>query len=640
MSNNEIVWLILILPFIAFLINGVITLFTNFKNSPFSGYLNVASIGISLILSLYLAIVGLDKNFDYQTASFQWISFGLFEVTMAIMLDELTLIMITVVTAISFLIQIYSLSYMKDDDGYSRYFSYMGLFTTAMLGLVTSRNLIQLFIFWELVGATSYLLIGFWYKKQSAIKAAKKAFLMTRVGDFGLIAGILFIAKEGSQYLDITQLYLGVQNGLFTENLIFLVGLLIVIGAIGKSAQFPLHNWLPDAMEGPTPVSALLHSATMVTAGVFIIGRVYPLIEYSESLSQLISYVGAFTLIFAASMAIVSNDIKKVLAYSSISQLGYMFLALGVGSYGAAFLHLFAHAWFKALLFLGAGSIGHAVHTFDMNLMGGLRHKMKITYFTMLLGTISLIGIFPLSGFWSKDEILIGVKSESNILLLVALVGVVMTAFYMTRMMAKTFFGDFKGGHDNIKQEDLHESPNLITYPMIALAIPSVFIGFIFSSPIDLGFIEKHSMVSFLDHNKLVFPNYEYHSIKFDFMIASVSSLLAFIGIAFSILNFRKFKLNIKPLNKLISNKYYLDYLYETLITEKLFYKYFSNLFSYIEKNIVDNFSYKLTSSLKWMANKISISQNGQLQLQSITFIGGLLIILIPYLIYLGLGGN
>ena len=323
MSNNEIVWLILILPFIAFLINGVITLFTNFKNSPFSGYLNVTSIGISLTLSLYLAIVGLDKNFDYQTASFQWISFGLFEVTMAIMLDELTLIMITVVTAISFLIQIYSLSYMKDDDGYSRYFSYMGLFTTAMLGLVTARNLIQLFIFWELVGATSYLLIGFWYKKQSAIKAAKKAFLMTRVGDFGLITGILLIAKEGSQYLDITQLYLGVQNGLFTENLIFLVGLLIVIGAIGKSAQFPLHNWLPDAMEGPTPVSALLHSATMVTAGVFIIGRVYPLIEYSESLSQFISYVGAFTLIFAASMAIVSNDIKKVLAYSSISQLGY-----------------------------------------------------------------------------------------------------------------------------------------------------------------------------------------------------------------------------------------------------------------------------------------------------------------------------
>ena len=265
---------------------------------------------------------------------------------------------------------------------------------------------------------------------------------------------------------------------------------------------------------------------------------------------------------------------------------------------------------------------------------------MKITYSTMLLGTISLIGIFPLSGFWSKDEILIGVKSDSNILLLIALAGVVMTAFYMTRMMIKTFFGDFKGGHDNIKQEDLHESPNLITYPMIALAIPSVFIGFIFSSPIDLGFIEKHSMVSFLDHNKLVFPNYEYHSIKFDFMIASVSSLLAFIGIALSILNFRKFKLNIKPLNKLISNKYYLDYLYETLITEKLFYKYFSNLFSYIEKNIVDNFSYKLTSSLKWMANKISISQNGQLQLQSITFIGGLLIILIPYLIYLGLGGN
>ena len=428
-----------------------------------------------------------------------------------------------------------------------------------MLGLVTARNLIQLFIFWELVGATSYLLIGFWYKKQSAIKAAKKAFLMTRVGDFGLIAGILLIAKQGSQYLDITQFYLGIQSGLFSESLIFIVGLLIVIGAIGKSAQFPLHNWLPDAMEGPTPVSALLHSATMVTAGVFIIGRIYPAIGYSENLGLIISYVGAFTLIFAASMAIVSNDIKKVLAYSSISQLGYMFLALGVGSYGAAILHLFAHAWFKALLFLGAGSVGHAVHTFDMKLMGGMRNKMKKTYLTMLVGTISLIGIFPLSGFWSKDEILIGVKSESTFLLVIALIGVVMTAFYMTRMMAMTFFGDFKGGHDNIKYDDIHESPNLMTIPMIILAIPSVIIGVIFSSPIDLGFIEKHAMVSFLDHNKLVFPNYEYHEFKFDIMIASVSTILALIGISFSILNFKKYKFNINFLNKLISNKYYLN---------------------------------------------------------------------------------
>ena len=638
MSNNEIVWLILILPLVAFFINGFITLFTNYKNSKFSGYLNVSSIGISFILSLYLAIVGLDKNFDYQSASFQWISFGIFEITMAIMLDELTLIMISVVTAISFLIQIYSLSYMEHDDGYSRYFSYMGLFTTSMLGLVTARNLIQLFIFWELVGATSYLLIGFWYKKQSAIKAAKKAFLMTRVGDFGLIAGILLLAKQGSQYLDITQFYLGIQSGFFSESLIFIIGILIVIGAIGKSAQFPLHNWLPDAMEGPTPVSALLHSATMVTAGVFIIGRIYPAIAYSENLGLIISYVGAFTLIFAASMAIVSNDIKKVLAYSSISQLGYMFLALGVGSYGAAFLHLFAHAWFKALLFLGAGSVGHAVHTFDMNLMGGMKNKMKKTYLTMLIGTISLIGIFPLSGFWSKDEILIGVKSESLLLLIIALVGVVMTAFYMTRMMAMTFFGEFKGGHDNISYDELHESPSLMTFPMIILSIPSVIIGVIFSSPIDLIFIEKHAMVSFLDHNKLVFPNYEYHEFKFDFAIASISSILAIIGISFSILNFKKYRLNIKSLNKLISNKYYLDYLYENLITEKLFYKYFSKIFSVIEEKFIDNFSYKLTASLKWISNKISISQNGQLQLQSITFIVGFLIILISYLVYLGIG--
>ena len=288
---------------------------------------------------------------------------------------------------------------------------------------------------------------------------------------------------------------------------------------------------------------------------------------------------------------------------------------------------------------MGAGSVGHAVHTFDMNLMGGMRNKMKKTYLTMLIGTVSLIGIFPLSGFWSKDEILIGAKSESLLLLIIALLGVVMTAFYMTRMMAKTFFGEFKGGHDNISYDELHESPNLMTIPMIILAIPSIIIGVIFSSPIDLIFIEKHAMVSFLDHNKLVFPNYEYHEFKFDFAIASISSILAFIGISFSILNFKKYKLNIKSLTKLISNKYYLDYLYENLITEKLFYKYFSKILSIIEEKLIDNFSYKLTASLRWMSNKISVSQNGQLQLQSITFVLGFLIILISYLVYLGAGG-
>ena len=244
--------------------------------------------------------------------------------------------------------------------------------------------------------------------------------------------------------------YIAVQNGIFTTEILTLIGLLVVIGAIGKSAQFPLHNWLPDAMEGPTPVSALLHSATMVTAGVFLIARMFPLISAIEIVSSTVAYIGGFTLIFASTMALVSNDIKRVLAYSSISQLGYMFLALGTGAYGAAILHLFTHAWFKALLFLGAGSVGHAVHTFDMTKMGGLKDHMKITYWTMMLSAISLIGIFPFSGFWSKDEVLLGVSKDSNILFLMGLFGVILTGFYMPRMMLMTFFGDFKGGESGL----------------------------------------------------------------------------------------------------------------------------------------------------------------------------------------------
>ena len=639
MTNNELVWIIFLLPLSSFLINGILITFTKFNTRAISGPLNVLTIGLSFLICLFILINGIGSNFDYQSGSFQWFSFGLFEITMGILLDPLTLIMITVVTGISFLIQIYSLAYMEHDEGYSRYFTYMALFTTSMLGLVFSKNLIQLFIFWELVGATSYLLIGFWFNKQSAIKAAKKAFLMTRIGDFGLIIGILLIAKQGSQYLDITQFYIAVQNGIFTTEILTLIGLLVVIGAIGKSAQFPLHNWLPDAMEGPTPVSALLHSATMVTAGVFLIARMFPLISAIEIVSSTVAYIGGFTLIFASTMALVSNDIKRVLAYSSISQLGYMFLALGTGAYGAAILHLFTHAWFKALLFLGAGSVGHAVHTFDMTKMGGLKDHMKITYWTMMLSAISLIGIFPFSGFWSKDEVLLGVSKDSNILFLMGLFGVILTGFYMTRMMLMTFFGDFKGGESGIEEKSLHESPKFMIYPMIILAIPSVIIGFFVSSPIDLGIIDKHMMVSFLDHNKLVFPDLHHHEIKFNFLLAIVSSLLALSGILIAIFTSRS-KIDLKFARKILENKYYLDYLYEEIITENLFYRRFVKLLDYIETNFIDKASHILSNSLKWASNKFAITQNGQLQIQSITFFIGLLIIITGYFSWLYLGGN
>ena len=345
---------------------------------------SIAGVCLSFILSCFafgtIALGGEQATIDVA----RWIGSGSFQAHWTLRFDTLTAVMLIVVTGVSSCVHIYSVGYMHNDKSIARFMAYLSLFTFAMLMLVSADNLVQLFFGWEGVGVASYLLIGFWHHKETAHTAAMKAFVVNRVGDFGFVLGILAIfALTGSVSFDAifgsVSSYQPATISIFGLQLpaLEVVSVLLFIGAMGKSAQLGLHTWLPDAMEGPTPVSALLHSATMVTAGVFIIGRIYPAISYSENLGLIISYVGAFTLIFAASMAIVSNDIKKVLAYSSISQLGYMFLALGVGSYGAAFLHLFAHAWFKALLFLGAGSVGHAVHTFDMNLMGGMRSKMK-----------------------------------------------------------------------------------------------------------------------------------------------------------------------------------------------------------------------------------------------------------------------
>ena len=635
MTPNEIVWIIFCLPLGVFLINGIFFTLVPNKFYKTSGILNSAAIGVSFLLTLFLVFRGLDVQLDHQSGSFQWMSFGVFEITMGVMLDQLTLVMISVVTGISFFIQIYSLAYMDHDEGYARYFTYMALFTASMLGLVFSKNLVQLFIFWELVGVTSYLLIGFWFTKQSAIKAAKKAFLMTRIGDFGLILAILFVARHGSQYLDITQLYLGIQSGVFSNEMLTIIGLLMVAGAIGKSAQFPLHNWLPDAMEGPTPVSALLHSATMVTAGVFLIGRMFPLISAVELVSTTVAFVGAFTLIFAATMALVSNDIKRVLAYSSISQLGYMFLALGVGAYSAAFFHLFTHAWFKALLFLGAGSVSHAVNTFDMTKMGGLRYRMRGTFWTMVIASVSLVGIFPFSGFWSKDEILLGAMTSNSLLFIVGLVGVILTAFYMTRMMIMTFFGDYKGGGSGEKEKSPQDSPPMMLIPMISFAIPSVLIGFILSSPFDLGFIEKHAFLSFLNHNELVFPVYYDHEVKFNFLLAIGSTLLGLFGVFFAVINHHKFKINLQSLRIILEKKYYLDYLYENLIVENLFYSKFIKVLDIVERRGVDKVNHYLSYSLRWISNRFAITQNGQLQLQSLTFVTGLLLVIAGYMIWI-----
>ncbi len=458
------VWLTFLLPLGSFVaISFIIRPFLN-RYSRFAAYLTI----LSILLSLVLACVALVSVINVEggsvaaaqdsTWSHSWLRIGDdFDLRIGVLLDPLTAIMLVVVSSISLLVQIYSIGYMRSEE-YSRYYAYMSLFTASMLGLVISSNVIQLFVFWELVGLCSYLLIGFWYHRPSAAAAAKKAFIVTRLGDFGFLLAILYLffnadrfAAEGLDPFVIEDIYRAVAiGGVVTSSVAMWLAVGIFSGAVGKSAQFPLHTWLPDAMEGPTPVSALIHAATMVAAGVFLVARFFPVFEASGVAMNTVALIGGFTAIFAASMGLVMTDIKRVLAYSTVSQLGYMMLALGVGAYGAAIFHLFTHAFFKALLFLGSGSVSHATGTFDMRQMGGLRRHMPWTYATFLVGGLSLAGIFPFAGFWSKDEILAHAwgagSAVSQAVFWMGLAAAFMTAFYVFRALFLTFEGEFRGG--------------------------------------------------------------------------------------------------------------------------------------------------------------------------------------------------
>jgi len=465
----------LFLPLIAFGVNILIG-----KRLPRKGdWVSIAAILSSFSLALaifaYMLFVRYDPTFSTEW-KWTWISLNGFEIELGILVDNLTVMMALIVTLVSSLIHIYSISYMKDDPRYNRYFAYLSLFSFSMLIIVLSNNLFGLYIGWELVGICSYLLIGFWFEKDSASNAGKKAFITNRIGDFGFFIGILlFFSSVGSfNYGDIIA---GVEAGQIKDGLLTAAGILLFAGAIGKSAQVPLHIWLPDAMEGPTPVSALIHAATMVAAGVYMIGRIYPL--FSPGALLFIAYVGAITAFITATIAIVRKDIKKVLAYSTVSQLGYMIMALGVGGYVSGLWHLTTHAIFKALLFLGAGSVIHAVHTNDMFKMGGLRKKMPITFWTFLIATLAISGVPLFSGFFSKDAILtsaliFGLEHPAHIILFIlALISAGLTAFYMFRALFMTFYGKPK---DEEIYSHVHESPSLMTIPMMILAALTVII--------------------------------------------------------------------------------------------------------------------------------------------------------------------
>ena len=563
-----LVWLIFLLPFFSFLIVSLI-LRPFFKDKPrISGYITIASILGSFILSIW-ALMNLlaSPNHELPIPSISWVVIeGGVTIHLGLIMDSLTAVMLVVVTVVSLMVQIYSQGYMHGDPGYHRYYAFMSLFTCSMLGLVLANNLVLLFVFWEMVGLCSYLLIGFWFHRPAARNAAAKAFIVTRFGDFGFLAAILFLFYNTGTF-DIADLHSLAIAGTLSGTTLTWAAIGIFSGAMGKSAQFPLHVWLPDAMEGPTPVSALIHAATMVAAGVFLVARTYPLFEHSLPALTTVGVIGGFTAIFAASMGLVMTDIKRVLAYSTISQLGYMMLGLATGGIAVGIFHLFNHAFFKALLFLGAGSINHTTGTFDMRQMGGLRKIMPWTYATFLVASLSIAGIWPLAGFWSKDEVLATSLVGQPIMFYLAMITVFMTAFYMFRVVFLTFGGEYRGGSAEAHGAHPHESPLVMVAPMVILGILAVASGWLnvtgaFSA--FLGHGETHGFVE-------GFFGILTHPLPWiSLALAGLGILLAYAMYGAKWLSAERVGRVLAPFYTLFSRKYWMDELYQNVIVGKV----------------------------------------------------------------------
>ncbi len=564
------------LPALAALLTAILFL-PRRSNGPVSAMLVVFASGANVVLSL-MALQTLLTHGPAHMAT-TWIQIGSFSINTGAILDPLSATMMIVVSSVSFLVILYSMGYMQDDPGFARYFVFMGMFVAAMMGLVIADNLMLIYIFWELVGICSYLLIGFWFRKPSAANAAKKAFIVTRFGDLGLLLGIVFLGTAAKTF-DLAAIRQLIESGtlqpLFWALPTFLttVAILIFIGAAGKSAQFPLHVWLPDAMEGPTPVSALIHAATMVAAGVFLVARLYFLYEASPVALNVVAIVGGFTALMAATIALVQYDIKRVLAYSTISQLGYMMLGLGLGGVTVSIFHLGTHAFFKALLFLTAGSVIHATHeTQDMRHLGGLHRKMPITSITTLIGALALAGIFPLSGFWSKDEILLNSMHKSPVLFGVGVLVAGLTAFYMFRLWFMTFGGTARTQN----AEHAHESPAIMTLPLIILAILAVIAGAI-------NLPGRETLAEFLT------PSHTPPA--FSIAVAAGSLAIALLGIGVAIGMYRRYtdadpvrKLP-APVYSLFANKWWWDDLYERGVARVSLL--FAGIVAWVDRNVVD----------------------------------------------------
>jgi len=628
MEFSYTIWIVLI-PLFTFLITG---LFGHKFKPLVSGIIGTSGLGTAFILSIYTAWKyffqhgaheGFEKIIGFNTV---WLQLtDKLHIDLGVLIDPISVMMLIVVTTVSFMVHIYSLGYMKGDPGFSRFFAFLSLFSFSMLGLVVATNIFQMYIFWELVGVSSFLLIGYYYEKESAVAASKKAFIVTRFADFGFLIGILILSYftgtfDFKELTDPASVAIASSKGVMFMGMsvVSLALVLIFMGGAGKSAMFPLHIWLPDAMEGPTPVSALIHAATMVVAGVYLVARLFPIFSLtSPDALEVVAYVGAFSSLFAAVIACTQFDIKRVLAFSTMSQIGYMMLALGVSGYGheeglgftASMFHLFTHAMFKALLFLGAGAIIHAVHSNDMKDMGNLRKYMPITHITFLIALLAIAGIPPFSGFWSKDEILVAAFEHNKLIFYSSLFVAGLTAFYMTRLYLSIFWGKKTHYHHTP-----HEAPWLMTIPLIFLAILAALAGFI-------------------PFGELVTSDGHAFHAGFHIQIAAPATLTAIIGMSIAAVLYMKesdlpnrIVKSIHGIHHVIYRKFFIDEIY-MFVTKKIIFNNISKPIAWFDRHVIDGTMNGIALSVLWTSKKIKGLQSGQLQDYGYAFLAGVLVL-------------
>ncbi|NQT79470.1 MAG: NADH-quinone oxidoreductase subunit L [Candidatus Aminicenantes bacterium] len=633
---TEIFWLIPFVPALSTLILGV---FGRKLPKKYVSFQACFAIFISFAISV-ISLIGLlqtaRESYPLVKNLFSWINSGSFQANLSLQLDPLSAVMALVVSGVGFIIHVYSVGYMADDEGYTRYFTYLNLFTFAMLILVMASNIVLMFVGWEGVGLCSYLLIGFWFEKHSAANAGKKAFIVNRVGDAAFILGILFIFVHiGSG--EFTAINGAISGGAVSQGLATLIAILLFVGATGKSAQIPLYVWLPDAMEGPTPVSALIHAATMVTAGVYMVCRMNLLYTLSETAAMIVAIVGALTAIYAGTMALTQNDIKRVLAYSTISQIGYMFIGCGVGAYAAGMFHLYTHAFFKSLLFLCAGSVMHALSgEANMKKMGGLRKYLPITYPTFLIGAIAIAGVPFLSGFFSKDAILTQAFAQGKYFIwALGILGAVLTAFYMFRLIFLTFYGEERLEPEAKKH--IHESPRAMTIPLVILAFFSAVAGYI-GLPVVVG--KKLNLFHrFLE--PVIGEGHEAHlGLGTEWVLILISVAVAFLGIYIAYVFYirspqipRTLVARFPFVHKLLFNKYYVDEIYNAIFVNSTI-KGSEIIYDKFDLKVIDGGVNGTAKAAGFFGKILSYFQSGLIKDYALIFLLGLIIFLGYLLIF------